>query len=83
MEKIAAADGQRMSAYRPTSPSSPHAYRAEGRTKKARLEKKGWKFGSTASFLGLSREESDRLDIDVARKRLADPNEVPMPYEKL
>jgi hypothetical protein len=57
-------------------------HRAKGRTKKARLESKGWKFGSTATFLGLSREESDRLDIEVARKRLADPNEVPIPYEK-
>ena len=60
-----------------------HAYRAEGRTKKARLEKKGWKFGSAATFLGLSREESDRLDIEVARKRLADPSEVPIPYERI
>jgi antitoxin HigA-1 len=60
-----------------------HAYRAEGRTKKAPLEKKGWKFGSAATFLGLSRKESDRLDIEVARRRLADPNEVPIPYEKL
>ena len=58
-------------------------HRAKGRTKKARLEKKGWKFGSAATFLGLRRNESDRLDIQVARKRLADPNEVPMPYEKL
>jgi len=29
-----------------------HAYRAEGRTKKARLKKKGWKFGSAATFFG-------------------------------
>ena len=28
-----------------------HAYRAEGRTKKARLEKQGWTFGSAATFL--------------------------------
>ena len=28
-----------------------HAYRAEGRTMEARLEKKGWKFGSAATFL--------------------------------
>ena len=60
-----------------------HAYRAEGRTKKARLEKEGWKFGSAASFLELSREESDRLDIEVARRRLADPSEVPIPYERI
>jgi antitoxin HigA-1 len=60
-----------------------HAYRAEGRTKKARLEKKGWKFGSAATLLGLIRIESDRLDIEVARKRLADPDEVPIPYERI
>jgi addiction module HigA family antidote len=60
-----------------------HAYRAEGRTKKARLEKRGWKFGSAATFLRLSRKESDRLDIEVARKRLADPKEVPIPYERV
>lgn len=60
-----------------------HAYRAEGRTRKARLEKKGWKFGSAATFLGLSRDEEDRLDIEVARKRLADPKEVPIPYERV
>lgn len=54
-----------------------HTYQADGGTKKARLEKKGWRFGSAASFLGLSHEESDRLDIEVARRRLADPNEVP------
>ncbi|MFI5197691.1 MAG: HigA family addiction module antitoxin [Thermoanaerobaculia bacterium] len=59
-----------------------HAYRVESRTKKARLKKKGWKFGSAATFLGLSRKESDRLDIEVARKRLADPNEVPVPYRR-
>jgi hypothetical protein len=58
-------------------------HRAKGRTKKARLEEKGWKFGSAATFLGLSREESDRLDIEVARQRLADPKEVPIPYERV
>jgi hypothetical protein len=48
---------------------------AKGRTKKARLEKKGWKFSSAATFLGMSRRESDQVDIEVARRRLADPNE--------
>lgn len=58
-------------------------HRAKGHTKRVRLEKKGWRFGSAATFLGLSRKESDRLDIEVARQRLADPKEVPIPYERV
>src|SRR5450759_3577240 len=50
--------------------------------KKRRVKQKGWKCGSPATLLGLSREEADRLDIEVARQRLADPSEVPIPYER-
>jgi len=34
-------------------------------TRKSRLERKGWKFGSTQDFLGLSAEESAYIDLKL------------------
>ena len=36
------------------------------KTKKNRLEKKGWKIGSTAEFLGLTPEENRYIDLKLA-----------------
>jgi len=36
------------------------------RTKKKRLEKKGWRIGSTAEFLNLTPEESRYLELKLA-----------------
>jgi len=36
------------------------------RQKQKSLEKKGWKIGSTAEFLGLSEEESSYIEIGRA-----------------
>lgn len=38
-------------------------------SKKKKLESKGWKVGSTAEFLGLSKEEAEfvRMKLDLAR----------------
>ncbi len=35
-------------------------------TKKARLERHGWKVGSSAEFLGLTREEEELVELKVA-----------------
>jgi len=36
------------------------------KTKKNRLEKRGWKIGSTAEFLGLTPEENRYIDLKLA-----------------
>ena len=33
--------------------------------------------------LRLLEKLEDQMDVEVARKRLADPNEVPIPYERI
>ena len=33
--------------------------------------------------LRLLEKLEDQLDVEIARKRLADPNEVPIPYERV
>jgi hypothetical protein len=33
--------------------------------------------------LRLLEKLEDQLDVEIARKRLADPNEVPIPYERI
>ena len=39
------------------------------KSKKAKLEKKGWKIGTTSEFLGLSREEEAYLDLKLSLSR--------------
>ena len=36
------------------------------KTKKKRLEKRGWKIGSTAEFLGLTPEENRYIELKLA-----------------
>ena len=36
------------------------------KAKKAKLEKKGWKVGSTSEFLGLTREEEAYIDLKLS-----------------
>ncbi len=39
------------------------------KTKRARLTKKGWKFGSAGTFLGLTAEESAYIEIKLSLAR--------------
>ncbi len=40
------------------------------KTKKSRLEAKGWRFGSAPEFLNLSPEETDYLEVKIGLSRM-------------
>jgi hypothetical protein len=74
---------------RAASPKSSH--RIDGTLDRLRLGqrivlKKGRKaVAAVVSMedLRLLEKLGDQMDVEIARKRLADPNEVPIPYERI